>query len=210
MLAAWGRGVHDTFFATKRAFHGVLAIMRKPLATLGLTPARFDMLYVLYAGVGHSALQSAIRRVLGVTAPTVSRMLRSLEQLGLVKRKRFELDKRDRVVELTEIGLRQMQRAHDALVASGAAQLAVDCALTAPQQHGGPRSERVVRLLDRLLARLRLQFGDTAMLSYRKLPAWLIAGAPGADELGIPIHYRVSWNSHRWADIAPDADDWPD
>src|SRR5581483_6609271 len=96
--------VHDTFFATKRAFHGILRITRRPLAALGLTPARFDMLYVLYAGMGQWALQSTIRRLLGVTAPTVSRMLRSLEQLGFVKRMRCEVDKRDRVVELTELG----------------------------------------------------------------------------------------------------------
>jgi DNA-binding MarR family transcriptional regulator len=199
--------VHDTFFATKRAFHAILRTIRRPLAAQGLTPARFDMLYVLYSRMDHWALQSAIRRVLGVTAPTVSRMLRSLEQLGLVKRVRFEFDKRDRVVELTDSGLRRMQSAHDALVASGAAQLAVDCALTAPKEPGHRRRER---LLDRLLGRIRLQFGDAAMLSYRKEPQWLLMGAPGADELGIPVQYRVCWSLPPWACFTSGGKGWLD
>jgi DNA-binding MarR family transcriptional regulator len=187
--------VHDTFFGMKRAFHGILRITRRPLATRGLTPARFDMLYVLYARMDHSALQSAIRRVLGVTAPTVSRMLGSLEKLGLIKRMRFELDKRERVVALTEGGLRCMQSAHDAFVASGAAQLALDCALAFPTQHDKRRCGRIVRLLDRLVGRMRLQFGDTATLAYHRLPEWLVMGAPRARVLHIPIMYRVFWGS---------------
>jgi DNA-binding MarR family transcriptional regulator len=187
--------MHDTFFGIKRAFHGILRIARGPLATLGLTPARFDMLYVLYESMDHWALQSAIRRVLGVTAPTVSRMLRSLEQLGLVKRTSFELDKRDRVVELTDAGLRRMQNAHDALVASGAAQLAIDCALAFPRQHDRGHCGRVMRILDRLLGRMRLQFRDTATLAYKKLPVWLLMGAPRARRLRIPIMYNVFWDS---------------
>ena len=208
--------MHDTFFATKRAFHAILRTIRRPLATHGLTPARFDMLYVLYSGIDHWALQSAIRRVLGVTAATVSRMLRSLEQLGLVRRMRCEFDKRDRVVELTEMGLRRMQGAHDAFVASGAAQLVVDCMLTVPKEHGKRRSERVVRLLDGLLARVRLHLGDVSMLSYRREPGWLLMGALCADEMGVPIHYRVSWPPPPpWAffdeeEVPEDAEDVPD
>jgi DNA-binding MarR family transcriptional regulator len=182
--------MHATFFGTKRAFHGILRMTRRPLACFGLTPARFDMLYVLYALMDHRASQSAIRRVLGVTAPTVSRMLRSLQALGLVQRERCSIDGRERVVELTDAGLRSMQAAHDGLVASGAAQLALDCALAFPRQHDDRACRRATRTLDWFLDRIRLQFRDSAFLSYKRVPECLLMGAPGAWLRHIPIKYR--------------------
>jgi DNA-binding MarR family transcriptional regulator len=170
--------VHTTFFSVKRAFHGILRITRRPLAHFGLTPARFDMLYVLYQDARHWCWQSALRDALGVTAPTASRMLASLEKLGFVKRQPDEMDRRQRVVELTESGLRKMQKAHDELVASGAAQLALDCALAFPIQHDRRATRSAMRILDRFLERMRFQFGDIANLSYREPPWWLLPGAP--------------------------------
>jgi DNA-binding MarR family transcriptional regulator len=182
--------VHTTFFSVKRAFQGILRITRRPLAHFGLTPARFDMLYVLYQAGRQGCWQSALRDVLGVTAPTVSRMLASLEKLGLVKREPAGMDRRQRVVELTESGLRRMQKAHDEFVASGAGQLALDCALAFPKQHDRRATGTAMRILDRFLERMRFQFGDIANLSYRKPPGWLLAGAQEARLLRIPIKYQ--------------------
>src|SRR5579863_9779963 len=107
-------------FATKRAFHGFLRVTRKPLHSLspGLTAARFDMLYVLLTGGGtkfffHGRTQQReVQRALGVSAPVVSRMLRSLEQIGWVIRKRSETDRRQREVTLTQAGMACIREAY--------------------------------------------------------------------------------------------------
>jgi DNA-binding MarR family transcriptional regulator len=170
--------VHATFFSVKRAFHGILRILRRPLASFGLTAARFDMLYVLYERLGHRAMQSEIRNALGVTAPTVSRMLASLQALGLVTRERCRSDRRTWVVALTWEGVDRMEDAYRALVADGATQLALDCALAFPRQHDRRLSRAAMRTLDRFLLAMRDQFGDTAWFPYRKMPDCILALAP--------------------------------
>jgi DNA-binding MarR family transcriptional regulator len=185
------RPVHTTFFSVKRAFHGVLRIARRPLAHFGLTPARFDMLYVLYRDSLHRCWQSTLRDALGVTAPTACRMLASLQKLGLVTRERDRADRRQRVVRLTDSGLRRMQKVHDELVASGAAQLAVDCALAFPKQHDRRAANTAMRIFERFLVRMRFQFGDIATLSYRDPPGWHYAGARDARFRRIPMKYKL-------------------
>src|SRR5689334_22171797 len=118
------------FFGLKRAHQGTLRFARLALAPFGLTPARFDLLYALHTVPVRGMLQSLLRRVLGVTAPTVSRMLRSLEGLGLLVRRRSHPGARQRWVQLTEQGIGAVRRALYLLVSSGAAALAVDCALS--------------------------------------------------------------------------------
>jgi DNA-binding MarR family transcriptional regulator len=57
--------MHVIYFGLKRAFHGTLRVTRRALARLGLTPARFDMLYIV-AKEGSSLLQRELQRALGV------------------------------------------------------------------------------------------------------------------------------------------------
>jgi DNA-binding MarR family transcriptional regulator len=81
--------MNANFFGLKRAFHGTLRITRASLTKPGLTAARFDMLYALPRDsqrFEQGMWQSDLRRQIGVSRPTVSRMLGSLEQLGLVCR----------------------------------------------------------------------------------------------------------------------------
>ncbi|HTQ45353.1 MAG TPA: MarR family transcriptional regulator, partial [Polyangiaceae bacterium] len=63
---------------------------RKPLASMGLTAARFDLLSALLTARGDRrswrVQQSDLRKTLGVTAPVVTRMLKALEAIGLVER----------------------------------------------------------------------------------------------------------------------------
>src|ERR1019366_3816694 len=121
--------MHVIFFGLKRAFHGTLRITRGALATLGLTPARFDLLYIV-AKEGSSLLQRDLQRALGVAAPTVSRMLRSLEDLGLIEREVMEEDHRCRNVLLTKAGRRCVFKAARLLIHTGHIQLMVDSALS--------------------------------------------------------------------------------
>jgi DNA-binding MarR family transcriptional regulator len=166
--------VNSAFFSTKRAFHGVLRIVRRPMACFGLTAARFDMLYVLFDRIGHRCLQSEIRYALGVTAPTVSRMLGSLQELGLVTRHRWTGDGRQRVVQLTYEGISRMESAYHELVRSGATQLALDCALASPREHDRRACGATMRTLERLLWGMREQFGDSSWTPYRKLPTSIL------------------------------------
>src|SRR5258707_9004153 len=109
------------FFGSKRAFHGCLRITRPWFKHLRLTAARFDMLTTIWR---HPVriLQSIVRTELGVSAPTVSRMLRSLEVLGLVERTRCPTDRRQLLVTLTAAGIKSIRRATSAFIGSGASQ----------------------------------------------------------------------------------------
>jgi DNA-binding MarR family transcriptional regulator len=122
--------VHRIFFGLKRAHQGTLRVTRGVLAALGLTAARFDLLYAV-KGKRDGIIQSALRKVLGVSRATVSRMLASLEELGLVRRSVSKKDRRQRLVELTTKGRWRIAFAHRQLTRSGWAQLAIDSALAA-------------------------------------------------------------------------------
>ena len=124
--------MNPVFFGLKRAFHGTLRIGRRTFQALGLTAARFDLLYAL-TDEGHPretvTHQSELRRMLGVSRPAVSRMLRSLEELGFVRRKRSEADRRQFEVHLTILGRLRIRLAFRRLVRSGWSLVAPECAL---------------------------------------------------------------------------------
>ena len=102
------------FFGLKRAFHSSLRIARRDFKELGLTPARMDVLYAV--DKAHKAKrpvwQSQLRRTLGYTArSTMTQMLRALEALAWIRRKRSERDARQLEVELTQAGREKLARA---------------------------------------------------------------------------------------------------
>jgi DNA-binding MarR family transcriptional regulator len=117
--------MNEIFFGAKRVFHGAVRVTRTSLLGVapGLTAARFDMMYALTheSGDQHKrnrdwVLQSRLRRKLGVTAPVVSRMLRSLEALGWLTRHRpVRGDQRQRKVRLTDAGLACIRTAYKLL-----------------------------------------------------------------------------------------------
>jgi DNA-binding MarR family transcriptional regulator len=172
--------VNAILFGMKRAHHGALNFMRPLLTHLGLTAARFDLLYALPQRVGsyNGLRQSTLRRRLGVSRPTVSRMLASLEELGLVRREREERDRRQISVSLTQRGFDLIRRAKKVFMSGGLAQLAVDTALVAEVdgQIVGSRRQTKSRCLlanetmGGLLRKIRYTFGDFAKLSYPLQP----------------------------------------
>jgi DNA-binding MarR family transcriptional regulator len=107
----------------RRTFLNELRVAREPLAGVGLTAARYELLRLLSRcpdGSVAGTVQSDLTHMLGVTAPVVSRMLRALEQSGLVERAPFEPDGRRRLVRLTAEGLRRVQLGREVLLATSA------------------------------------------------------------------------------------------
>ena len=112
------------YFGAKRVFHGFLRITRKPFQSNELTAARFDLMVVVHkhysseSTKGRALFQSEVWRQLGVTPGVVCRMMRSLEELGLIRRRVPERggDRRQRKVALTEKGHRCFREAYRMVV----------------------------------------------------------------------------------------------
>jgi DNA-binding MarR family transcriptional regulator len=152
------------FFALKRAHQASLRPARQIASASGVTPARFDMLYALSQSP-YGTRQSDLRRELGVSAPTVSRMLRSLESLGLVTRRRASQDTRQRIVELTSEGAAVVREVFEGAIDSDLVQHAVDSALA----DGNPAPDMNLDDMDSaesFCRRFRRAFRDTATLYY--------------------------------------------
>jgi DNA-binding MarR family transcriptional regulator len=159
--------MHAIFFGLKRAFHGTLRVSRSALRACGLTAARFDLLYALHRRPLCAEAQSTLTRKLGVTRSTVSRMLASLEALGIVRRTRVLGDRRQRWVALTDAGRARIQRAVSRLVGAGSAQLAVDSALGGERWYDSDgHCFFAMAALDHTLSDIRRAFGDFATLHY--------------------------------------------
>jgi DNA-binding MarR family transcriptional regulator len=161
--------MHAAFFGLKRAYWGSLRVTRKKLTEMGLTAARFDLLYMLWESPKAPRRQRNLTRALGVTAPVVSRMLKSLRELGLVVRERDRLDRRGWVVSLTEEGLRRMGVAVRHFVRCRNAWRHVERAFC-PDLPAGPKRKSaalwIMCHLEDLLDRLRDGFGAGGTLYY--------------------------------------------
>jgi DNA-binding MarR family transcriptional regulator len=156
-------------FGTKRAFHAFVRFTREHFTGVGLTAARFDLMYAVYGDPrrqeSYGAFQNELPAKLGVTAGVVSRMLRSLEQLGLVARKPPACDRRQRHVTLTEAGLRCLRDAWSLLVRL--VRRFVYEAICFGQHRDPEQRFRRMAELESYLDVLRRDFGDTAALYYR-------------------------------------------
>ncbi len=156
-------------FGLKRAYQATLRLGRDICSRFaqGLTPARLDMLYAIHHNALNCVTQMKLRRLLGVSRPTVSRMLKSLEGLGWVERGPGpHRDTRTRMVRLTATGVALLKRVLEAVLASGVVKFVVDTSLSMGQfWHEG----RCLVERDRtegILRRIREDFGDTASIYY--------------------------------------------
>jgi DNA-binding MarR family transcriptional regulator len=98
-----GGAMHHAFFSVKRVHLRTLAITRVIIHESELTPARFDLMRVVFLHEG-GMLQSDLTWLLGVSEATVSVMLKSIERRGWVKREVDKIDRRRKRVELTPHG----------------------------------------------------------------------------------------------------------
>jgi len=154
------------FFGAKRAYYATLRFARPVLARFGLTPARFDLLTVLRRCHEHRTWQSELRKALGVAAATVSRMVRALEELGLVARSRSEVEKRQVNVRLTDEGLSRVDLVHDHVIDPGHVDLAVDSALGDEWWFDWAHCLMQKDAVEGHFTHMRKAFGDGATLHY--------------------------------------------
>jgi DNA-binding MarR family transcriptional regulator len=117
-------------FATKRAYHRGLAKAAPLVRDLGLTPARYDLMFLLFTRNMPARsqtfelpmTQANLRHALGVCRETVRRMLVGLEEKGFVRRKplpTFYRDRRSKAVHLTMLGRTIIRRATKILFPDG-------------------------------------------------------------------------------------------
>jgi DNA-binding MarR family transcriptional regulator len=164
------------FFGTKRAFHAILRITRKPLASFGLTAARYDMLYAIFGGIPEPDAdcsdtlveQREVPDMLGVHKSVVSRMLQSLERSGLVVRERCTCDRRQIWVELTDAGIARLRDAARCL--ARACQRLLHMAICFGRWRDPDQRFRHMSAYESYLGRIRSEYGDTAWLAYRWHP----------------------------------------
>ena len=160
------------FFNSKRAFHGVLRVTRKPLQSLGLTAARFDLLYELMRHREATRMdlgkrQSELRRCLGVCASVVSRMLAALEKLGLVTRERpMYGDRRQRLVMLTDEGLGRIRAAFKMLRRASWRLVHDAICFCFPKRPNASTRFTHTSQFEEYLRAMRSHYDDSATLSY--------------------------------------------
>ena len=161
------------FFAMKRAYHATLRFTRDVAAAYGLTPARSDMLYAIYCVPVHGPAgrgelrQSELRRRLGVSAPTVSRMVRSLETLGFVSRRRSSRDGRTFDIQLTDFGWQRLRTMFFGIFKWDTFDLAIDCALIgATRPMNADKLDLELGYLYSIIGKIRWAFRDRATLEY--------------------------------------------
>ncbi len=116
--------MEEVFVSLKQAANEALIAQNQMTKEFGLTPARFDVLFALKEFSDElptmTMTQYELRDMFRVTAPVISRMLRSLEKLGLVRRgPRTRKYRTSRLVHLTERGRALIKRAAKRIVFNG-------------------------------------------------------------------------------------------
>ena len=124
----------------------------KLLLEFGVTPARFDLMRILYGRAQFSMTQSWLRGELGVARATISKMLKALEKLGLVERKTDEFDRRTKRVTLTTEARSLVWRVLDGLVRPRVLAKVIDAGLENTRPPVSAEAER--RAVDSLSFRI--------------------------------------------------------
>ena len=148
-----------TIFSLKRAHHATLAFARRMLKEFGITPARYDLLRIVEGTFAGSIEQMNLVRILGVSAPVVSRMVKQLVELGLVEHYRYEECPRIKVVEVTKKAVELLARIHRSVFEWDFPGFALRLALDPYDRRRPPPRQSALR---GLLESVRRWFGDAA------------------------------------------------
>ena len=151
--------MHPTAFETKMAHFAFNRIGRTFTERHGLTPARLDMLRVILQEDG-CTYQKRLRDLLGVTKSVTSQMIRDLEKLGFVVRRKSTDDRRTFVLRLTERAEKALRSVYFEAITEGFLRLIISCGIGKPDRMmGGGGFERAVINLIRPLRAFRKAYG---------------------------------------------------
>ena len=156
--------MHEMFFTLRRGFHTSNQFLCRMLQPFGITPARLDLLHAI-DDLKVRPRQTWLAKWFGVTAATMSKLVRALEGLGLVERARDPADARAFRISLTQRGLRLLRRVRREIQGSGAAEFAAMSAV-AWTWWDGDQAFLQMEAFDGALHRIRRQFGDIAGFHY--------------------------------------------
>ena len=156
--------MHQLFFTLRRGFHTSNQFLSRMLKPLGITPARLDVLHAVDE-LGVRPRQTWLAQWFGVTAATMSKLVRALEGLGLIERARDPTDARAFRISLTALGLRLLRRVQREIGGSGAAEFAAASAV-ACKWWDENQAFMQMEAFDDALRRIRKQFGDIAGFHY--------------------------------------------
>jgi DNA-binding MarR family transcriptional regulator len=161
--------MHRIFFSVKMVHLRVIEIGKRMLEEYGLTPARFDMLRVVFAHE-HGVLQSRMIALLGVSGATVSRMLKALEELGFVTRTPYERDRRNLFIELTNYGWTVLDQAMISILGMGNARELARRGVTG-RAYADDAADEKLGVLQGLLSKMRKAYDDRAI----SIDPWTVA-----------------------------------
>ena len=153
--------MHRVFFGIKRAHLCVLALTRPYLVGAGLTPARFDLLRVVSAEP-EGVRQSTLVDLLGVARSVVSRMLKAMQLLGLIVRRRDTRDRRCLIVHITAVGDDSMERAERETLDSNVAERLASRGVSGDRiaKPEAPEIQARVKAFEDQIARMRALYND--------------------------------------------------
>ncbi len=151
--------MHRIFFGLKRVWYKLRRNVVDMLdyCYLGVTPAQYDVLRIVWAHK-HGLPRFVLVRLLGVSGPVVSRMLRALEERGLIVREKDERDRRLVIVSLSEEGRDCMLENLDDIEACAEAD--VENAFSADRE----KRKEQIELFERYLWRARYVNEETTPL----------------------------------------------
>jgi DNA-binding MarR family transcriptional regulator len=109
--------MHRIIFGLKAAHLGAVGFAKGFLGIVPhMTPARYDLLYVIRMsgnifGRSHALDQSELRRMLGLHASTVSKMIKRLVEIGWLAKNLGRRPRRTNSIHLTEAGFEALELA---------------------------------------------------------------------------------------------------
>lgn len=115
MRAAVSCAMHALPFALKRAHFVSLKLLRQFTIPEDLTPARFDLLYVLHKTRYRRPFQCRVAEWLGVSRATICKMVRALRNLGIIELIVDPKKTHFRRIKLTRFGRKRFSRALKAI-----------------------------------------------------------------------------------------------
>jgi DNA-binding MarR family transcriptional regulator len=158
--------MHRVWWGVHRASLCAIKVCKVMAKPFGLTPSRFHMLSAIAAEKVTWFPQRGLRELLGISAQTISRMLKSLVACGFIVKRVMEADRRRRELAFTRAGKEMFLRAFGTLVEGGLATHVAGRALTDLGWPSTP-AERAAAI-DKFYGLAELRFGlrDTALFDY--------------------------------------------